>query len=301
MEQTNECKLTVKESSLAFLLGFVFCQLTVAVFAVFATVIGSFFTDAENVNIFLYSNPWGYLLTSLVLDLGLVGVFLVFNRNKQNKIVEKFSAKKGAIYFGIAVVSFFLLYPIITCLDDMFVRWGTPLNTISYEMDTQGLIASIFSLAILPAICEELLFRGLIFKGLKAHGNAFAILISSLFFALFHMSIDQLVYPFLFGMLLSCIMAKENNILYTIIMHLTNNLLSLFISYFNINLVWSHYSFIVYAFILLAVYLTLIILAISKVNKNSKSVNLGTNWYFIVCLTCMIILWIAMNFAKDYL
>lgn len=153
-------------------------------------------------------------------------------------------------------------------------------------------------MVIAPAICEELLFRGIIFKGLQKHGKVLSITISALMFSLFHMSISQTVYPILMGMLLAVIMYYENNIYYCIAVHLTNNFLSLTLSYFKINLIFNHWTYILLAIILLAVFLTLILTFTIKNNKNSEKQPISkTNLIILLSsLAIMILFWILVNF-----
>ena len=64
-------------------------------------------------------------------------------------------------------------YPIVVCFDTLLIKLGITLNTLSYELTTKNYFISLISLVIAPAICEELLFRGIIFSGLKSYGKSF--------------------------------------------------------------------------------------------------------------------------------
>lgn len=293
--ETTECKLTAKESSLAFVLGFIFAQVSVLVLIVAVSIFASPFVGFEKINNFFYKNAWGYLLSTIMLDLALFGVFFYFNRKKENKIVAKPTSKKILIYFLLAVATFFCLAPFINCFDTLLTKLGITLNDIPYKLNAKSIFPSMLSFVILPPIFEELLFRGVIFKGLKPYGKAFSIFFSGLFFAIFHMAIDQFIYQLLFGMLLAIIMYKENNILYTILMHTTNNLLAFLFAYFDLSLMVSHWAFILLAIILFVAYVTLIAFVLFKGNKNSKQISLGKNKiYFLASLAIMIILWIVI-------
>ncbi len=87
-----------------------------------------------------------------------------------------------------------------------------------------GVLASIVCVCIIPAVVEEVLFRGLILSGLKSTGTAFAIILSGALFSLFHMSPAQTIYQFIVGMVYAVIVLYGKNILYCIGMHLFNNL-----------------------------------------------------------------------------
>jgi sodium transport system permease protein len=78
-------------------------------------------------------------------------------------------------------------------------------------------------IAITPAVCEELLFRGLILSGLRRYGQWPAIIISALLFALAHASIYRLLPTFCLGLMLGYIVVKTGSIYCSMLMHALNN------------------------------------------------------------------------------
>lgn len=226
------------------------------------------------------------------MNLGLFLVFLIFRRKKDNKIISKPKFNKVAIYVGFAIVTYLLLFPIVTEFNKLLIRFGVIPTPFPYKMDLQGYLVSIFSLAILPAVFEELLFRGIILKGLKQAGKTFSIVMSAVMFALFHLSISQTIYPLLMGLLLGGIMYKENNILYTIIVHFVSNFITLTLDFFNISL--NYYFFAFVAIILMLVFLTLALIYAIKGNRLSPKQKLTTKDAVYLCLsvTILVVLWI---------
>lgn len=80
--------------------------------------------------------------------------------------------------------------------------------------------------AVVPAFCEEFLFRGAILGNLLPFGRARAVLISAIFFALMHQNAGQLLYTFVAGVALGLIYAHTRSIWNCIVVHLINNLIS---------------------------------------------------------------------------
>jgi sodium transport system permease protein len=78
-------------------------------------------------------------------------------------------------------------------------------------------------MAVTPACCEELLFRGLILSGLRRWGPWPALLISSLLFAVAHASIYRLLPTFCLGLLLGYLVLKTGSIYCSMIAHALNN------------------------------------------------------------------------------
>jgi sodium transport system permease protein len=79
-------------------------------------------------------------------------------------------------------------------------------------------------MAVLPAICEELAFRGFILSGLRRLGQTgMAILISSLFFGVMHGILQQSISATILGMLLGYIAVHTRSILPCMVFHMTHN------------------------------------------------------------------------------
>ncbi len=92
----------------------------------------------------------------------------------------------------------------------------------------QPLWTLLLLMAVLPAICEELAFRGFIFGGLLRQGGAVrAIVVSALFFGFTHPVLQQSLAACLMGLLLGLIAWRTGGVLCTIIVHAINNTLSL--------------------------------------------------------------------------
>ncbi len=89
---------------------------------------------------------------------------------------------------------------------------------------------AIFAVCILPSIAEEVLFRGILLNSAKSFGTIIAIGYSALSFALFHFNLAQFVYPLLYGAVLSFIAYKTGTIVYGMIMHCVNNVLTLILT-----------------------------------------------------------------------
>ena len=100
------------------------------------------------------------------------------------------------------------------------------------------IIAVAFS--IVPAICEEWFFRGMLLRSLLKSNAAWkAIVISALIFGSFHMlsnsviAIDRLIPSTLIGLMLGYLAYKSDSILPGIILHCLNNAIVIFLAYFQ--------------------------------------------------------------------
>jgi sodium transport system permease protein len=85
-----------------------------------------------------------------------------------------------------------------------------------------------FVLALLPALCEELAFRGFILQGLlRGFRPRSAILLSAFLFALYQMNVFQFVPHFVFGVILGLLVVRSGSVLPAMVFHLVYNVLLL--------------------------------------------------------------------------
>ena len=92
--------------------------------------------------------------------------------------------------------------------------------------------------AVLPGFCEEFLHRGIVLQGIKHAGFKKAIVISSLLFGLIHFNIQQCFYAFIVGMIMGFVSVVAKNIFPAIIIHFTNNAISVYLEYASVRGWW---------------------------------------------------------------
>jgi sodium transport system permease protein len=78
-------------------------------------------------------------------------------------------------------------------------------------------------IAVTPALCEELFFRGLVLSGLRRLGLWPAILTCALLFGLAHSSVYRLIPTFFVGLLLSWLVWKTGSVWTGVLAHALNN------------------------------------------------------------------------------
>jgi len=296
-----ENKLTIKDSSIAFLSSIVLCQLGTLFFAAVGLIIASFFNITNEAFFAFIETAIGSLVLSLFMDALIVLIFFTFKRKKDNKIISKPKAKKILFYILIAAICYLLLYPIVDSFNSIIYKFF-PESKFTYNLNTANYFISLIPMVILPAIAEELLYRGLIFKGLQKAGNTFAIIVSAIMFSLFHLSLEQTIYPILMGLILVVIMCYENNIIYCITLHLTNNFIALTCKYFNIDLSFNHWTYYLIAVLCLIVFITIITFIIKKLKSKTQPEKISTEHktYFALCLAVVFILWIIIQLSTIF-
>ncbi len=144
---------------------------------------------------------------------------------------------KPLLAIGLSLVCIFGLNNFITLIDKGLELVGYEASSgVGIPMDNFGwFVLNVLLLAVLPAICEELIFRGVIFGGMREMGETEAVFFSAFLFALFHGNASQTIYQFLLGIVLAYVFVLTKNLLCSMILHFTNNFVVLLINYITRN------------------------------------------------------------------
>ncbi len=94
-----------------------------------------------------------------------------------------------------------------------------------------SLLLNIFVFAVLPALLEEMVFRGYILRILRSYGDWFAVAVSTCLFGLMHGNIEQVPFALIVGFALGWLYVMTDNIWVPVAMHFANNALSYVIQY----------------------------------------------------------------------
>ena len=103
------------------------------------------------------------------------------------------------------------------------VLWGNSDPEKWYAIVLQFLV-----MCLVPAFCEEFLFRGAILTNCLPFGRGTAILIRALLFGLMHQNAEQIFYAFGAGLVLGLVYERTGSIWNCVFLHLFNNFLSVF-------------------------------------------------------------------------
>lgn len=118
----------------------------------------------------------------------------------------------------------------------VLTEYFTDFDTIPYFM------LSVVVIAVVPAIGEELLFRGVIQRQiLRISGNAHvAVWLAAIFFSAFHFQFFGFVPRMLLGALFGYLFVFSGNLVYSIIAHFVNNGFTILMIYLHQNDVVSY-------------------------------------------------------------
>lgn len=98
---------------------------------------------------------------------------------------------------------------------------GAPMETV----------LCFLSRVVVPAVLEELLFRGAVLQGLRPAGDRAALLCSALLFMAAHGSLSQWIPACAAGLLLGVVTLQTGTLRWAILLHLCNNLVAYLTAY----------------------------------------------------------------------
>lgn len=182
------------------------------------------------------------IVSKLVSPLAFCIAFFAFNKVKKigfkaAKVDFKIGTWNMIMCFVVSLVCYFGCMYFIGGIDHLLELGGYDLQAISLPVDNAGwLVLSILLLAALPAIFEELIFRGVLLNGLRdGLGDVLALFMSAFLFAIMHGSIQQFVYPLILGIVLGWIAMRTGSTFSSMLVHFLNNTIAVVINYFTIR------------------------------------------------------------------
>lgn len=92
--------------------------------------------------------------------------------------------------------------------------------------DAPGAVLYFLLYVVLSPVLEELAFRGVVMQTLRRFGDGFALIASSLLFALMHTNVAVIPYAFLSALVIGYFVLRSGSLVTGIALHLANNLLS---------------------------------------------------------------------------
>ncbi|MCF8465255.1 MAG: CPBP family intramembrane metalloprotease, partial [Flavobacteriales bacterium] len=149
----------------------------------------------------------------------------------------------------ISIAFFMVAFPLVNYLADWNAGWNLPtflgdwlevkefqagvMTKLFLDMPNLGLlILNLVMIALLPAIGEELIFRGILQRGLQKIVNPhLAIWLSAMLFSAVHMQFLGFVPRVLMGVGMGYLFFWSGNLWYPIVAHFTNNALAVGMAY----------------------------------------------------------------------
>ena len=108
-------------------------------------------------------------------------------------------------------------------------------NPIQTLISSTDMMLNLIIISIIAPIVEEILFRKVLIDRTIRYGPIISILLSATLFGLMHGNLNQFFYTFLLGGFFAYVYIKTGKIIYTILLHLSINLIGSVFSLFIIE------------------------------------------------------------------
>ena len=174
-------------------------------------------------------DPAVRFLSYLLPQICFAAAALIFFRRSKVPVRTVYCGGK-AKYFVLALLLQFGLLFSLSELNTLFLDW---LSSLGYENPSSALpplsgwnlLPAILIIALLPALFEETLFRGILVGRMHASGwgTIATVCISGALFALYHGSPAQTIYQFFCGASFALLALRAGSALPTAVAHLCNN------------------------------------------------------------------------------
>ena len=212
-----------------------------------------------------------YLINAIsIYVIGYGSIKLLLEKKEKKKLKISNFLSLIAILIGSAQIVNIITQIILTIIKSIFSIHIN--NNVAELMETSDSISLILFAVILGPLFEELIFRGTLLKKLRVFGDKTAIIYTAIAFGLFHCNIAQISFAITAGLILAYTVVKTNNIVYSIILHMILNGLSVALT---ILLKGNQYIIIMLIMLLIfaCIILTLIFVPIKLSNKEVKIEN----------------------------
>ncbi|MBR5667234.1 MAG: CPBP family intramembrane metalloprotease [Lachnospiraceae bacterium] len=170
------------------------------------------------------------ILTSQLAILCVPFVYAVRRGNVKEEIIGK-----GLSFGNIILLVMFTLCiePLLTLINGVsqcFFKTPTT-DMITEEATKKPFIVMFLLVALLPAICEEFVYRGVFFRGYEKIGVVPGAILSGFLFGVLHGNLNQFTYAFVMGAIFALAVYATGSLWAGTVMHLTVNGLSTVLLY----------------------------------------------------------------------
>lgn len=211
----------------------------------------------------------------VLLPFALIGKLMKKHSGIQEPLVFERKVSKGKVV--LAVFSGVGLCMAANIVSTLFIAvaslFGFQLTSPDVPMPDgiAGIFLSFVRVVVVAAMAEELALRGYIMGNLKKYGDAFAIGISAVVFALMHGNLVQAPFALIAGFAIGYFTVKTGTLWTGIIIHGLNNFISIALSYI-IEYLGQDIGTVVYALLIYGLSFIGVICSLIFVvnNKNSK-------------------------------
>lgn len=205
----------------------------ILIIVIFALILAANFIPKDTLG--MDDNPYLAAVAIQLLTYALPALFYCRLRGRDftGKLRLRFFPPSQLLYlfyaFGFLVCGSFIISIFMYNLSPEAFAASAVTESAAFAMNNRffdtAYIVVVF--AVLPAVTEEFVFRGIVNGEYENRGVGFAVTVSSLMFAMSHFSLERFPVYIFAGIVLSCIMYATRSTLAAIIVHAAHNIVVL--------------------------------------------------------------------------
>ncbi len=207
----------------------------VVVINIIVNLIASVIIGASGLNGTDAAKYIGFIASPIAIAITLAVVLCVFKQPARSIMPVKCHPKYYLIGAMLIFGLFFSLNSLNEYLIQLFELMGyTRRGSSIPNVSGWNLLPAVLVIAVLPAVLEEILFRGTVLNNIEREvGSVNTIFLVGLLFSLYHGSVEQTIYQFICGCLFTLLAVRSGAITPVIVIHFINNALILVLYSFN--------------------------------------------------------------------
>ena len=128
----------------------------------------------------------------------------------------------------VSILAGYMMIPMVLFINNVSMLFSKNyLEAASQTLLTYPFVVQIILMAVIPALVEEFIFRGLFYGTYRKCGILKGALMSGLVFGLFHLNINQFCYAFVIGVVFAFLVEATGSIWSSVLAHFAINTYSI--------------------------------------------------------------------------
>lgn len=165
---------------------------------------------------------WLRLTLGEILMLVPTVLYLAVKKTNPFRFLPKGRLSVGTIF--LLILFAYCMLPLVACVNAVSMLFqGNAVSDMMGTILSYPLPVAVLLIAVVPALCEEFVFRGVLYHTYRRQRIWPAVLISALFFGLMHLNFNQFCYAFLMGIFFALLIEATGSMWAPVIVHFTYN------------------------------------------------------------------------------
>ena len=167
------------------------------------------------------SVPMALLLSQLTIILPFI-IYCLVEKQNPLKLIRFKKIRPISIFFAFIIALF--SYPVVIFLNMISMLFvENAMTDVMPAVLEMGLLPGLLFMALMPAVVEETIFRGMLYNQYAKYRPVAGIILSAVLFGLMHMNFNQMPYAIYLGIIMALLLEVTDSIIAPMVIHFTMN------------------------------------------------------------------------------